>query len=119
MPKMTTSEYQEFVSETAIFPDNAGMVYTTLGMIGEAGEVSEKIKKLIRTHRSTRNEVLLEVLTPEQKADLVKEAGDVLWYITAFLAEIGSTLDEAIEINTDKLLSRQQRGVLNGSGDNR
>jgi NTP pyrophosphatase (non-canonical NTP hydrolase) len=115
----TPTEYQDFVGKTAIFADNAGVAYTALGMIGEAGEVAEKVKKLIRKSRSTSNDVLLVYMTPEVKEDLVKECGDVLWYISAFLAEIGSDLQTAMDKNVDKLTSRQARGVLEGSGDNR
>lgn len=115
----TPTEYQQFVFETAIFADNAGIAYTALGMIGEAGEVAEKVKKMIRGSQSTSNEILLANLTPEAKADLVKECGDVLWYVTAFLGEIGSDLQTAMDKNVEKLTSRRDRGVLHGSGDNR
>ena len=116
---ITPTEYQHFVSETAIFADNAGIAYTALGMIGEAGEVAEKVKKLIRGSQSTSNAVLIMHMTPEDKANLIKECGDVLWYVSAFLGEIGSDLQEAMDKNVEKLTSRRDRGVLHGSGDNR
>lgn len=116
---MTPKEYQLFVQSTAIFPDDAGIVYTTLGMIGEAGEVSEKVKKMIRRQQTTRSETLIMHMTREQKEDLIKEVGDVLWYATALLSEIGATLQDAIDKNVEKLSSRKERGVLEGNGDNR
>lgn len=112
-------DYQRFVKKTAIFPSDAGIVYTTLALNGEAGELAEKIKKIIRDRQAVDNNNIIISLTATEIEDLVKEAGDVLWYVTAFLAEIGSSLQEAMDKNVAKLKSRQKRGVLNGAGDNR
>lgn len=112
-------EYQDFVSETAIFPQDMGVVYTTLALNGEAGELAEKIKKIIRDKKQFTTDDIVMSLTASEHEGLVKEAGDVIWYITAFLEEIGSSLDEAITVNMEKLKSRRDRGVLTGSGDNR
>lgn len=113
------SKYQDFVSETAIFPQDMGVVYTTLALNGEAGELAEKIKKIIRDKKQITSDEIVMSLTASEHEGLVKEAGDVIWYITAFLEEIGSSLDEAITVNMEKLKSRRDRGVLSGSGDNR
>lgn len=118
-PKDKIVEYQDFVSETAIFPQDMGVVYTTLALNGEAGELAEKIKKIIRDKKQFTTDDIVMSLTSDEHEGLVKEAGDVIWYITAFLEEIGSSLDEAITVNMEKLKSRRDRGVLTGSGDNR
>lgn len=118
-PKDKIVEYQDFVSETAIFPQDMGVIYTTLALNGEAGELAEKIKKIIRDRKQFTTDDIVMSLTSDEHDGLVKEAGDVIWYITAFLEEIGSSLDEAIKVNMEKLKSRKDRGVLTGSGDNR
>ncbi len=69
---MTLNEYQRHALETAIYPAESRIVYPTLGLTGEAGEVADKVKKVIRDgHRE---------FTPEKKAEIMKEIGDVLWY---------------------------------------
>jgi len=97
---------------TAVYP-NAGdnLVYPTLGLAGEAGEVAEKVKKLIRDDAG--------VLSDERRAAIAKELGDVLWYVAQVATEAGLDLDEIAAANLEKLLSRAQRGVLQGSGDDR
>lgn len=82
-----------------------------LGLVGESGEVAEKVKKLIRDKQG--------VLSDDEKRELVKELGDVLWYITTISHLIGYSLEDVARVNNEKLLSRQARGVLGGSGDNR
>ena len=82
-----------------------------LGLIGESGEIAEKVKKLIRD-KSGR-------LTDDDKKELAKEIGDVLWYVNSIGHELGYTLDEIAQMNLDKVLSRKDRGVIEGSGDNR
>ena len=99
-------EYQEEASKTAIYPEQYKIVYPALGLAGEAGEVAEKVKKHIRDG----------VLNVE---DLKKELGDVLWYLAAIASDLGLNLDDVAESNLQKLRSRQARGVIGGSGDNR
>ena len=109
---MLISEYQELSRRTATYPgagDN--IVYPTLGLAGEAGEVAEKVKKLLRDDGG--------VLSDERRAALAAELGDVLWYVAQVATEAGLELEEIAQANLDKLLSRQQRGVLSGSGDQR
>jgi NTP pyrophosphatase (non-canonical NTP hydrolase) len=109
---MLISEYQELSRRTATYPgagDN--IVYPTLGLAGEAGEVAEKVKKLMRDDEG--------VMSDERRAALAGELGDVLWYVAQVATEAGLDLEEIAHGNLDKLLSRQRRGVLSGSGDSR
>ena len=102
---MTFDEYQEFARATAMYPEDVKVVYPTLGLCGEAGEVAEKIKKHMRDGRSLVGVGL--------------ELGDVLWYISALADDLGITLEEIAQANVDKLASRMERGKLGGSGDER
>jgi len=109
---MTFEEYQKLSRETAIYPDkDKNFVYPTLGLVGEAGEVAEKIKKILRDKNS--------VIDEETKKELAKELGDVLWYLSQLITELNLSLDEIASLNIDKLSSRKERGTLHGSGDNR
>ena len=80
-------------------------------MVGEAGEVAEKVKKVIRDEGG--------VFTEEKKVELAKELGDVLWYIANIAADIDMELNLIATMNLDKLASRAERNKLSGSGDNR
>jgi len=80
-------------------------------LCGEAGEVAEKIKRLVRAGKSTANK--------EEKDEIAKELGDVLWYIANLATEMELNLDDIAYQNIEKLKSRQDRGVLHGNGDNR
>jgi NTP pyrophosphatase (non-canonical NTP hydrolase) len=107
---MKLSEYQQRSRATAVYPDaGANLTYPALGLCGEAGEAAEKVKKTIRDDGG--------VLTDERRGALAAELGDVLWYVAQLATEAGLDLDEVAERNLHKLLSRQQREVLQGSGD--
>src|SRR3954451_12412663 len=107
---MRLSDYQERSRATAVYPDaGENLLYPTLGLCGEAGEVAEKIKKMVRDDGG--------VLSEERREALAKELGDVLWYVAQVATEAGLDLDELAAANLEKLLSRQQRAVLQGSGD--
>ena len=109
---MTLNDYQKKSRVTAIYPNiGHNLIYPTLGLCGEAGEVAEKIKKMIRDDHG--------VMSPAKIKELKKEVGDVLWYIAAIASELGADLDNIAQENIDKLLSRQTRNQLTGSGDNR
>ena len=82
-----------------------------LELAGEAGEVAEKVKKIIRDGDGT--------LTDPDREKIAKELSDVCWYVAVLAYELDYTLEEVMQINLDKLRSRQERGVLSGSGDNR
>lgn len=106
---MELNEYQQKALETAIYP--IAIIYPALGMCGEAGEVADKVKKILRDNNSE--------FTPEKKAEIAKEIGDVLWYCATLANDLGYTLQQIAEMNYEKLRSRQLRGKLGGSGDNR
>lgn len=99
-------QYQEFTRSTAIYPKTLAVEYLALGLTSEAGEVAGKIKKLIRDKVVAKEDILAEV-------------GDVLWYSVRLLDEIGYTASACIVHNRDKLIDRQNRSVIQGSGDKR
>ncbi len=106
------NEYQYRASSTALYPNHGrNIVYPTLGLVGEAGEIANKVKKIERDDGG--------VLTDEKRQIIAKELGDALWYVSQIASEIGYTLDGIAQQNLDKLASRQQRGTLHGDGDNR
>lgn len=86
-------------------------IYPILGLVGEAGEVAEKIKKVNRVGRSE--------FTDEERKEILKELGDVLWYMSQLSTELGLSLEEVASKNIEKLQSRLKRGVINSDGDNR
>lgn len=106
---MNFSEYQKRANATAIYDSKFSILYPTLGLAGEAGEVAEKVKKIIRDNKSIIDE----------KENVAKELGDVLWYVAAVARDIGYSLEAIAEMNIEKLESRKERGVLQGNGDNR
>ncbi|MBU1132260.1 nucleoside triphosphate pyrophosphohydrolase family protein [Patescibacteria group bacterium] len=109
---MTFDEYQKQSRKTAIYPElGRNIVYPTLGLAGEAGEVAEKVKKIFRDDEGKVSE--------EKKRELKKELGDVLWYVAQLATELELSLDEIANSNIEKLQSRMARGHLHGSGDNR
>jgi NTP pyrophosphatase (non-canonical NTP hydrolase) len=111
---MKLNEYQDAAISTAIYPGRGsfqGVTYCALKLAGEAGEVAEKVGKVMRDEDS--------VVTEAKRQDLKKELGDVLWYIAAEANELGFTLEEIAQANVEKLASRKERGKLGGSGDDR
>lgn len=82
-----------------------------LGLVGESGEVAEKFKKIIRDKNG--------VISEEERLEIIKELGDILWYVNAVSRLVGSNLEEVASNNLEKVLSRKSRGVTHGSGDNR
>lgn len=112
---MTLDEYQTSARSTAQYPDHAKVLYPTLKLAGEAGEVAEKLGKLMRDEGYQPG----QPLSKAQAAALAKELGDVLWYVANLAADLGLTLQEVGTLNLAKLASRQQRGVIGGSGDDR
>lgn len=103
---MDFKEYQRKAISFAVYPQTHKVLYPTLGLCGEAGEVAEKVKKQVRDKKFSRHET-------------AKELGDVLWYLANLANDLGYSLTEIAENNIDKLESRQERGVIQGSGDNR
>jgi NTP pyrophosphatase (non-canonical NTP hydrolase) len=105
------SDYQLRSRSTARYPREARLTYPALGLVGEAGEVAEHVKRVIRDDGGG--------VSVPRRAALAKELGDVLWYVAALASELQLDLDEIAETNLEKLLSRQRRGALTGSGDER
>lgn len=116
MKIQTFDGYQEQATRTAVYPNvGTNMVYPALGVAEEAGEVAGKVKKFWRN---------LGVMNPnqlntEQKLTVMKEMGDVLWYMAALATELKVDLSLIASQNIEKLLDRQARGVIKGEGDNR
>jgi NTP pyrophosphatase (non-canonical NTP hydrolase) len=110
-PRIELSEYQRLSRRTAAYPRDAWLAYPALGLAGEAGEVAEHAKKALRDDGG--------VVSPERRRALAKELGDVLWYVAQIASELGLELEEIANANLEKLLSRQRRGALSGSGDER
>ena len=109
---MTFEEYQIQSRVVAKYPNlGSNYIYPALGLAGESGEVCEKIKKVIRDEQG--------IVSEEKKVEIAKELGDVLWYVTQLATEFGLKLEDVAQGNMQKLLSRMDRGVLNGNGDNR
>ena len=108
---MELSEYQRLSRSTAQYPRKEALTYPALGLAGEAGEFADHAKKVIRDDGGE--------VTAERREAMAKELGDVLWYVAQLASELGLDLDEIAQGNLDKLLSRQRRGVLSGSGDDR
>lgn len=122
---MNFKEYQKKAKQTAMYMKGFDKKYPlvkdeirkiialsyVMNGLGEVGEIQNKFKKIIRDDAC--------VVTEEFKQDMMKELGDVLWYCANICEELGLSLDEVAEKNVEKLFSRQQRGVLTGSGDNR
>lgn len=108
---MNFDDYQVFIEQFARYPDKgnatkSSLAYCALGLVGEAGEYSEKVKKYLRDDVFDTRAAALEL-------------GDVLWYLARSAEELGYDLSEIAQMNIDKLNSRKERGVLGGSGDNR
>lgn len=113
---MELNEYQKKARETAMYPRvGNNFIYPALGLAGETGEVVEKIKKLIRNDGVETP----EGVTVEKRDEIVKEMGDVLWYLSQLASELGVDLDIVAEKNLEKLVSRKERDVIKSEGDNR
>ena len=103
---MNLEAYQALTRETAIYPKDQAITYLALGLSSEAGEVSGKVKKMIRDGG-------INVM------DTLDEIGDVFWYLTRLCDEMGFSAETVLQRNIQKLMSRKERGVIGGSGDKR
>ena len=108
---MDFQDYQQKARETAIYPSEHSILYPTLGLCGEAGEVAEKVKKVIRDKGGEFDEF--------DRMSIRKELGDVLWYISQLACDIDVTLASVATANLEKLRVRKENGTLQGSGDDR
>lgn len=119
---LTFHAYAAQAELTAIYPtidahlENGGevdlsIVYPALKLAGEAGEVAEKVGKLIRDRAG--------LMDKAWRLDLAKELGDVLWYLNALALELGTDLENVARLNLEKLAARVKAGTIKGSGDER
>ena len=105
--EVSTMDYSYWVEAKILTDGDERLVENTLGLVGEAGEVAEKVKKLIRDN------------TKVNRDDIIKELGDVAFYLTALANYFDGSLEEVLDVNVAKLDGREKRGTLRGSGDNR
>lgn len=110
------NEYAEETDKTAVYPDAGegtidAVTYATMGLVGEAGEVANQMKKVLRDDNGE--------VTPERLVKIKKEIGDTLWYAARIARELDLDLDEIAESNIEKLLARMKSGSLRGDGDDR
>lgn len=108
---LSLNEYQTEAAKFAIYPKEQGLAYCILGLVGEAGEVANKYKKVIRDEGGE--------LSPEKQIELLHEVGDVLWYAAQVATELGWNLRDIAQGNINKLADRHERNQIGGSGDNR
>ena len=109
---MDFNTYQKNARLTAQYPNlGSNYIYPTLGLVGEAGEVAEKVKKVIRDKNGIFDE--------ESKKGIKKELGDVLWYVSNLCTEFNYSLDDIALENLEKLKLRAAKGKISGSGDDR
>ena len=112
---MDLAAYAHGARATAAYPAQARLLYPVLKLAGEAGEVAEKLGKLMRDEAWAPG----VELSPAQRDALAAELGDVLWYVAAVAHDLGVPLDEVASRNLAKLADRSARGVIGGSGDSR
>tara|TARA_R100000742_G_C4277978_1_gene100338 strand:+ start:1486 stop:1812 length:327 start_codon:yes stop_codon:yes gene_type:complete len=108
---MQLNDYQENAKKTAIYAPEHKIMYPALGLAGEAGEVANKVKKIMRDG--------VQKLPPDWKQQLASEVGDVLWYCAVLADDLNISLGTIAAQNIDKLSRRQSKGTLQGSGDKR
>ena len=108
---LTFDMYQKQAKKTAIYPKSAGVMYPALGLTGEAGEVANKVKKIVRAGPANS--------PSDWREQIAYELGDVLWYCAALASDLGLSLGRIATDNANKLSSRKERGTIGGSGDSR
>jgi len=104
-------EYQRATAKTAIYPKERAIEYCILGLVGEAGEIANKYKKIIRDNRG--------VLTQEHRDKISDECGDVFWYLSELSTNLGVSLSSLADSNIKKLKQRKEKKTLGGDGDKR
>ena len=103
--------YQKVALTTAIDPREQAIIYPTLGLTGEAGEVANKVKKIIRDGSDSKDEKLV--------SEIKSEIGDCLWYIAVLASDFDIKLSDIASANLEKLEKRKEKGTIHGSGDDR
>lgn len=115
--RMNFLDYQHGTATTAIYPGAGdmgsvtGLSYVTLGLTGEAGEIANKVKKILRDSNGE--------ITTAHRTVLAAELGDILWYVSQLATQLGVPLEDIARQNLSKLADRKERGTLGGSGDTR
>lgn len=109
------NDYQKQTGITAVYPPDRALEYLTLGLVGEAGEVANKLKKVIRG--DYKNPKLASKIPEEVRDQIIDELGDVLWYVAQLTTVLDTRLSSCMEKNLHKLQKRQEKGTL--KGDNR
>ena len=111
---MDFNDYQKKAITTAVYPGQGkvgGILYTALGLAGEAGETCNKVKRILRDDN--------RVLTDSRRTEIIKELGDCLWYIAMCSTEIKVNMSDIATLNLAKLAERKATGTIKGQGDNR
>jgi|SRR5690606_21228771 len=108
---MNLNDYQQAALRTADQDRHNELFHLVLGLMGESGEIAEKIKKVVRDHNSDQSKIDID--------DIKRELGDVLWYVAVLSDYLGIELDDVAKTNVAKLADRKVRNTLSGSGDNR
>jgi len=103
--------YQKVALTTAIYPREQAIIYPTLGLTGEAGEVANKVKKIIRDGSNFKDEKLV--------SEIKAEIGDCLWYIAVLASDFDIKLSDIASSNLEKLANRKKNNTIHGSGDTR
>lgn len=110
---MTLDEYQKEALVTAVFTDDEfkDLAHWVFGITGEAGEIAEKFKKIVRDKEA--------IIGDTDRDEIIKEIGDVMWYLAVLAKQLDVSFDEVGKRNIAKLRDRQNRNKIQGSGDNR
>lgn len=108
---MELNEYQKEAYKNAQYGYGDKVIYPTLGLCGEAGELANKVKKVLRDNNGK--------MSPDRKKAILAELGDNLWYIGAIATDLDATLEDVALSNLAKLKDRRERDMIKGDGDNR
>lgn len=108
---MELNNYQKAALSTAIYPNDGNISYLALAICGEAGELADKVKKVLRDKQG-------QFYMPDLTA-IAMELGDVLWYVANLAKVLGYDLSDIATLNLEKINGRVERGTLHGTGDNR
>lgn len=111
---MKLNDYQSKAVTTAVYPKDKALPYLALGLSGEAAEVANKVKKILRGDYDNDPEKAEEALNA-----ITMELGDTLWYIAVLASELGTNLELVATSNLDKLAARVEANTIKGSGDDR
>lgn len=104
---MELNQYQAFTRTTVVYPKHDAISYTLYGLMSEIGEIADLFKKEIRDRKPTGDDTL------------IRELGDVLYYVARLSDELDYDLERVAQANINKLTDRQNRGTIHGSGDYR